>query len=156
MNNTLSGIIAILQFIERALGNRNLTQNDTAVLAGLYTFAVEEYGKLLMLAELQPANGQVTVPYGGGIRNHSRKFAAAIERLPAVCTGFESPLEQEIMDGFVSTELSPVDMEARLGIFYSDLVESIDAVIPVPRTYPGRLARATSKLLELALGFRIP
>ncbi len=156
IQNTLSGVIAILQFIERILGGSKKSMNDVAVLAGLYTFAVEEYGKLLILADLRRTNGEVTIPYRRGIRNHERKFNVAIERLPAVCTGLESPLEEIALEGFAATSLSPVDFEARLAIFYSDFSESLDSVIPVPRAYAGRLIGATSKLLEIALGFRLP
>jgi hypothetical protein len=48
-----------------------LTENDVAILSGLYTFAVEEYGKLLILTDLKVVGGEVTVPYRNRIRNHS-------------------------------------------------------------------------------------
>lgn len=55
------------------------------VAGGLYTYAVEEYGKLLLLGSLPEKGGIVSVPYREIFRTHQKKFDAALDNLPADC-----------------------------------------------------------------------
>lgn len=52
---------------------------------GLYTYAVEEYGKMLLLGSLPEKGGAVSVPYREIFRSHEKKFEAAFKDLPADC-----------------------------------------------------------------------
>ena len=51
---------------------------------GLYTYALEEYGKMLLLGSLPKKGGIVSVSYREIFRSH-RKFEAALGALPAEC-----------------------------------------------------------------------
>ena len=51
----------------------------------LYTYAVEEYGKLLLIESLPEKGGIVSVPYREIFRSHGKKFEAALGALPAEC-----------------------------------------------------------------------
>ena len=58
--------------------------------AGLYTHAVEEYGKLLYLQSLKPVNGKVKIEYTSKFKNHKIKFPLALSKLPKKCTVLHS------------------------------------------------------------------
>ncbi len=60
------------------------TGNPT-VSAGLYTFAVEEYGKYLYLKSLEPIDGKYHIDYANEFTNHTSKFEKALSNLPDEC-----------------------------------------------------------------------
>lgn len=76
MQETLNGIFALLDSVERLLQNGG----NEAIAAGLYMYAVEEYGKLLLLKNYRPSSGKVTIGYKNEFRNHKAKFDIAVKR----------------------------------------------------------------------------
>ena len=56
-----------------------------AAAGGLYTYALEEYGKLLLLDSLTEKGGIVSVPLQEMFRRHGKKFKAALDSLPKEC-----------------------------------------------------------------------
>ena len=78
--NTLSGVFRLLESAQKLLENNG----EAAISAGLYTYAVEEYGKLMLLSKCNPLDGKVNIDYNalfGGRGSHDLKFEAAIEDL---------------------------------------------------------------------------
>lgn len=61
------------------------SDSKTKVCAGLYAYALEEYGKLLLLLECKPANGEVKFGYRNQFRHHRFKIEKASGSLPAEC-----------------------------------------------------------------------
>jgi hypothetical protein len=59
MHETLSGILALVDSVEKLLNNGG----DATVCSGLYMYAVEEYGKLQLLMGYNPSAGKVKVNY---------------------------------------------------------------------------------------------
>ena len=51
----------------------------------LYTYALEEYGKMLLLGRIPEKGGIVSVPYREIFRSHRKKFDAALGALPPDC-----------------------------------------------------------------------
>lgn len=51
----------------------------------LYTHALEEYGKMLLLGRIPEKGGIVSVPYREIFRSHRKKFDAALGALPPDC-----------------------------------------------------------------------
>lgn len=152
MQATLQGIIKLLESVERLLNNGG----NEAICAGLYTFAVEEYGKLLLLGNYSPSSGKVQVRYKDEFRNHTEKFRIAIEHLPKECTRlYEAGFSDDFENGFEKIRVG-ADWEARLGIFYCDFTNSGDGIKPVPSVDKGRLKKAISQFETIALGTTIP
>ena len=50
-----------------------ITEGDPTVSAGLYTFAVEEYGKYLYLKSLEPIDGKYHIDYSNEFTSHKKK-----------------------------------------------------------------------------------
>ena len=72
---------------------------DEYICAGLYTFVLEEFGKLILLAQShRVSNNKREVKYANEFTNHEKKFAAALDYLQA--EGFEegtvSHLEKKV------------------------------------------------------------
>jgi len=55
--NTLAGVVQLLESSEKLLANKG----NPAICAGLYTYAVEEYGKLVMLSKYSSFGGNVNL-----------------------------------------------------------------------------------------------
>ena len=94
---------------------------DPTVPAGLYTFAVEEYGKFLYLKSLEPIDGKYHIDYTDKFTDHRRKFELALSNLPDECKlvhlGRKDDVkfyEPDFHDDIIA------DFETRLRIFYSD------------------------------------
>jgi hypothetical protein len=49
---------------------------DTEIAAGIYIYALDEFGKLLLLKECQVVNGKYIIKFRDGFRSHSVKFKA--------------------------------------------------------------------------------
>jgi hypothetical protein len=112
---------AIKQFLEL-----NVKEYDD-ICAGMYTYAVEEYGKILFLRGLNPIppnNNKIKVPYSHhnqGFRDHDHKFDISLKALPNSCKtlsggGFTS--SGFLASGFITD--APADMKARMSVFYAD------------------------------------
>src|ERR671911_2822053 len=58
---------------------RHMQTIDKEIAAGLYVYAVEEFGKLLLLRDTQSLNGKRKVKYDKGFLDHCRKFTKAFD-----------------------------------------------------------------------------
>ena len=97
-------------------------EGDPTVAAGLYTFAVEEYGKYLYLKSLEPIDKKYHVNYVDYFQKHPKKFERALSNLPHECKlvhlgeyedteFYESDFHDDIIANF----------ETRLRVLYTDL-----------------------------------
>ena len=101
--------------------NTKVLYEKPYVAAGLYTFAVEEYGKILLLKSYSMNSEKIDLDYDEFL-HHPTKFKKALEKLPKECRIVNS-------GGFTSTGYATsgfntdvvADFEARKSIFYSDL-----------------------------------
>ncbi|MDE1812747.1 MAG: hypothetical protein KGH85_07775 [Thaumarchaeota archaeon] len=110
---------------------------------GLYTHAVEEYGKLLYLESLHPVNDLVDIDYDAKFKNHRLKFELALKKLPSNCKilrigAFDSNVFQS--DAFDTGTFA--DWETRLGIFNTNFDNSGN-VVPYPIIDLDKLYEAT-------------
>lgn len=115
-----------------------------AVAGGLYTYAVEEYGKLLLLEGLPEKGGIVSVPHAEIFRRHGKKFKAAHEALPQECRWLGRGLfDPAIFDPRIfDTEAAEATFSGRTSLLYTD----------IGRTGNPRVARRPdAKMLEKAL-----
>ena len=117
-----------------ALGPRD-SDGLLAVAAGLYTYAFEEYGKLLLMERLPEKGGVVSVPYREIFRSHGKKFEAASEALPKECwsaeAGYFDPayFDPAYFDTCGSLEAT---FPVRVSMFYLDMDSNGEPVVPIP------------------------
>lgn len=117
-----------------ALGPRD-SDGLLAVAAGLYTYAFEEYGKLLLMERLPEKGGVVSVPYREIFRSHGKKFEAASEALPKECwsaeAGYFDPayFDPAYFDTWGSLEAT---FPVRVSMFYLDMDSNGEPVVPIP------------------------
>lgn len=155
--NTLSGVLRLLESADILLSNKG----DVAICAGLYTYAVEEYGKLILLTECSSLNGKIDINENRlfGPRSHDIKFKAAIDRLPNECKHigvdyWGGYFPKGYWAGYFPDESSVVaGFKSRLAIFYCGLDASKKVVMPVPLVGRPSLRAAIAKLKTIAFGF---
>jgi AbiV family abortive infection protein len=128
---------------------------DEAMCAGLYTYAVEELGKLILLDQYIPSNQQVVIHFKKIFREHYDKFRAATEYLrknaPA-CLVLKHPIfDTSIFDPkiFDTTETIIKDFETRTAIFYCDIADSGDSVRSIPDVDKELLREAIKELRKV-------
>lgn len=118
---------------------------DPTVPAGLYTFAVEEYGKFLYLKSLEPIDGKYHIDYNE-FKNHTKKFELALSNLPDECKLIHLGRKEDVE--FYEPDFHDdiiADFETRLRIFYSDLDPCF--LNKVTKTSPP----VSAKLLKIAV-----
>ena len=100
-----------------------LDEDSPSVAAGLYSHAVEEFGKYLYLKSIEPIDGEYHINYSDEFLNHRKKFERALSHLPRECTlvhlGKISD-DEPFYDLDFQTDII-ADFETRKRIFYSDL-----------------------------------
>ena len=160
MQQTLDGIIRLLDASNKLL----LNGGNEAICAGLYTYAVEEYGKLLLLKQCVPSNGKVTIDYEKIFRDkrHENKYRAAIENLekqaPECTILMKGLCNSAIFNSQIFDTTAPiiVDFKTRMAIFYCDIADSGDGIKQVPPVDKSLLKNAIGKLKIIALAMTIP
>lgn len=142
---------------EEVDGDFQITTGDPNIPAGLYTFAVEEFGKFLYLRSLEPTNGRYQIDYKNEFTNHIRKFERALTELPNECRLIH---EGEKDSEFYETDLYDdivANFETRLRVFYSDFDPRF--ANKVTRTEPPVSAKlliiATEKLWDITNSLQI-
>lgn len=151
-------IIHNLKAAKRFLELKETYYNN--ICAGIYTYAIEEYGKILFLNSLSPSpppnNNKITIPYthdNQGFLDHRHKFELALydNKLPYSCkvlrgggftfTGFTS-------SGFTTD--TPADFEARKSIFYADFDENnnYNSILTPLQVDRGLLENAVDEFLK--------
>lgn len=121
-------LIKTYEGIIRKLNTANfLVENDKYISAGLFTYALEELGKLLLLKNINPENGKYTINYLN-FTNHLYKFEIATDYLLQSKHIEYSALHRIDIIPKDSTGLhynsfmliKPANFESRLSVFYSD------------------------------------
>lgn len=140
--------------------SEKLLSNDGSevISAGLYTYAVEEFGKLLLLVECTALNRQVVVHFKKMFRQHNYKFQAAIEYLrenaPGCLVLSKALFDPSIFDPAIfdtSGATMVKDFETRSAIFYCDIADSGNRIRPTLEVRKDSLERAI-KGLRIVLG----
>ena len=128
-SQTLSNILSLLDASRTLLADMNeeemgdfiIGEGDPTVAAGLYTFAIEEYGKYLYLKSIEPVDGKYHIDYEGEFKNHSKKFERALSNLPHECALLNRGESKDPQHYTPDTHEDIIaDFETRLRIFYSD------------------------------------
>jgi hypothetical protein len=114
------------------------------VCAGLYTYAIEEYGKILFLKSFSvSAANEITFPYrrdgAKGFLNHHEKFPRALDdkQLPDSCKTLREGdfnADDYEPDDYI-TEIT-ADFDARMALFYADFKDQDSILEPPPVDRP--------------------
>ena len=143
---TLDNIESLLKCARILLDHHNELKNDKLfeypyVPAGLYTYAIEEYGKLLILESYTPHNSKIRLEYDK-IIDHDTKFQKAFETLPLPCQKIDKMIFKKDNPGgsspfgpWATMEIlksTPSNFEVRKTIFYSD-IDNNDKVKSLPQ-----------------------
>ena len=144
--------ITLLESSEKLLDSNG----NGAVCAGLYMYAVEDYGKLLLLKKYQPVNRTVNITYKEEFCKHPVKFNEATKSancLPKDCVNLSRGLfDPAIFD----TKNTKVESEARMAIFYTDFNDKGDGIVPIPPVEKNKLKNAIGKLRTIIIQTTIP
>jgi hypothetical protein len=159
LQETLNGVIKMLDASNLLLSNGG----NEAISAGLYTYAVEEYGKILLLKKCVPTNGKVTINYSQIFRDsrHDNKFPSAIKdfenQAPECIILAKGMFDPAIFDLKIFDNTPPIiaDFTTRMAIFYCD-IDSKDKIIQVPAVDKSVLTTAIDKLKTIATALDIP
>lgn len=145
--------------------SNNLLSNggDKAICAGLYTYAVEEYGKILLLKKCIPSKGQVTINYGKIFmdKRHENKFKTAIKdfkiQAPECMILAKGLFDPAIFDPKIFDTTPPIiaNFKSRMAIFYCD-IDSKNKIIQVPAVDKSVLITAIGKLKDIAMALSLP
>jgi hypothetical protein len=121
MQNIRDGIL------RKVIITRDILSIDKDFAAGLYIYAVEEFGKILLLRNAKLINGKRRVLYSSEFTNHKIKFETAFDYFQG--NGYNACIALT-HGGFSTYGFSwkgfsvglLANTEARLSIFYSDFV----------------------------------
>jgi hypothetical protein len=140
---------------------RHMQTADKDIAAGLYVYAVEEFGKLLLLRDAPSLNCKRTIKYYEGFLNHKTKIKKASDYfrsnnfnvcmiLAQGCPGQSSDLGDGNWDNVI-VDLA-ADTEARLSIFYADFVYNHhkNPVLESPPDVEPKMLQRASEQLEIA------
>jgi len=137
--DTLTACLALAEKWHRSNGFKTTLMRQCF---GLYTFALEEYGKLLWLKSLKVKDGMVTIPKAI-FSNHDKKFELALKSkdLPNSCKRVYTTFFKSTSRGYQSKHTVP-NIESRVSIFYADMDS---------KGYPVRYPRINQSMLEKAI-----
>lgn len=136
---------------------RNMSTIDKYIAAGLYIYAVEEFGKLLLLKNTTTLNGMRRIIYEKEFLSHSKKFKTAFDYFQ----GNKYDVCLVLSNGdFVASDVVWSDYYiglfantgARLSVFYSDFTydKNLNVIIETPPTIELELLQKASSELERA------
>lgn len=140
---------------------RYMQTADKDIAAGLYVYAVEEFGKLLLLRDAPSLNCKRKIKYDEGFVNHETKIKKASDYfrsnnfnvcmiLTQGCPGQASDVDDGNWDNVI-VDLAAYT-EARLSIFYADFVYDHDKnpVVESPPDVEPKMLQRASEQLEIA------
>jgi hypothetical protein len=151
MQHVLDGVLKKLNAV------KNMQTIDMYIAAGIYFYAVEEFGKLLLLKNANVSNGIRRVVYEEEFLSHTKKFKAAFDYFQV--NRYDSCLvlsEGDVVPSDVVWSDAVIGLlantGARLSVFYSDFVydNNQNIIIETPPTIDLDLLQKASNELERA------
>jgi len=131
-------------------------RNTKFFCAGLYTHALEEYGKILYLKSLPVIDGTIEIDYSkfGGNKAHKTKFELVDndKTLPESCKMFfgeKLPVGGSFDEAIAILQRTmPAEPRTRFQIFYSDFDDNGN-ITPYPEIDPERLKKSIGELWQI-------
>jgi hypothetical protein len=151
-----SSIVRNLEAIKKFLLQ---TPGYEDICAGIYTYAVEEYGKALYLKGLSSPssdsssssnNNTINLQYKGAFLHHPTKFRQALDVLPDTCKRLYeggSSTSTSFSFGSFTTDLI-ANFEARKRIFFVDFTQDKKSIEMPPKVDRDLLLKAVDDFLD--------
>jgi AbiV family abortive infection protein len=127
------------------------------ICAGLYTFAVEEYGKILFLMAISPEDNKIKFRDTHdceGFRDHYHKFELALEALPDSCKKLRKGSFTRSFSKSFTRDIIP-DFKARMALFYADF-EDKHSILEPPKVDRSLLEEAVKEFLNFMRKQKFP
>jgi len=158
-NETHNTSMAILESVEVLIKHTqepSYGKDATPIIcAGLYTHAVEEYGKLLLLQGYKPVNGFVEFEYDEEFKDHTTKFKLALGKLPDECKRLSKGIfDPSIFNNKIFDVGTIADWYARLKILNTDINDKGN-VIKYPSIDLEMLQKAVHEFRTVMYGVKI-
>jgi hypothetical protein len=157
MQNVLHGIFQKLNAV------KSMQNIDMYIAAGIYIYAVEEFGKLLLLKNANVLSGMRRIVYDREFLSHARKFKAAFDYLQK--NRYDACLVLSDGDVVISDVVWSdaiigliANTEARLSVFYSDFSydKNLNIIVETPPAIDlGFLQKASNELERASREFLI-
>jgi hypothetical protein len=151
MQNVLHGIFQKLNAV------KSMQNIDMYIAAGIYIYAVEEFGKLLLLKNVNELDGIRRVIYEKEFLSHTKKFKAAFDYLQAnrydaclvLSEGDVVPSDVVWSDAIIGLL---ANTGARLSVFYSDFSydKNLNVIVETPPAIDVDFLQKASNELERA------
>lgn len=134
-HNTVNIILTAVEIlVDKIYQTTGVVAVETLIGAGLFSHAIEEYGKLLYLKSLSLSEGKVEIELGGEKRggkfdNHDYKFSLSEKKLPETCTlVHKSGYSDDYGDHYDTVNTVVTDWKTRLKIFNTDFDDAGNVV----------------------------
>jgi hypothetical protein len=142
--------------IKKLSAKQNLSI-DIDIAAGIYIYALEEFGKLLLLKDCKKVDERYIIKYRDEFVNHLIKFSEAFDYLQnnnsdvCIVLNDESSHTYESYSWKIFPKELLAEIEARLAIFYIDFTESKndkdkDDITKIPNIDKNKLNDAINEL----------
>jgi hypothetical protein len=122
------------------------------ICAGLYTYAVEEFGKILYLKSLHPSttgNNKINLKYKPSFLNHPVKFRLALKELPDTCKILH---EGSLTNRSYTSKSYNIDLianfEARKRVFFAEFTQDKKSIEMPPQVNKALLEKAVDTFLS--------
>lgn len=137
---------------------------DKEIVAVIYIYALEEFGKFLLLNECQVIDDKYIVKYRDEFLNHNTKFRKAFDYLQdigyskCIILNDEGSFSPDAFSWKSFTIGLLAETEARLGIFYVDFIKSENDkyyLLKIPKVDSNKLNEAIDKLELVIARFQL-
>ena len=136
------------------------TQGYEMLCTAIFSYAVEEFGKLLILQQsTKLTNGDFEIVYGKGVGflSHNEKFRLADAKLPPDCVEVSSGgLTRKGYSSKSFTTPTPADWATRLLILHADFDDTFTSIKKAPRVDAGTLKTAVQNLKNYVKSYPVP
>ena len=139
---------------------------DKDIAAGIYVYALEEFGKLLLMKDCKKVDGRYIIKYRNEFVSHRIKFGKAFDYLQNnhsdeyIILNNENNYTSDLYSWKKFSIELIVETEARLGIFYvdfSDLQNNKDkyGIMKIPHVDENKLKGAINELENVVNNFEL-
>ena len=132
INTGLSNLRVLEKMLQMPTVKHGYGHEELQVIAGMYTLAIEEFGKVQYLKSIKPdSKGRYTIIRDKKFENHNFKFAMVMQckQLPNRCKSINTKFVWAgAGPGPVKQKYTMANLATRMRIFYSNVYDNGDPV----------------------------
>ncbi len=115
---------------QKVAASKKMIEINKEVAAGIHVYSIEELGKLLLLNKAPGLGDYRIINYASEFLSHRKKFEAAFEYLNKIGRAQCIVIRRGSFSSSFTSDSYTIDVfadtQARLGVFYCDLLYSLD------------------------------